>query len=1225
MTQTDTASSHGTRTILFTDLEGSTDLRVRLGDILANEVFTEHDQLVRSHLEAGGGTDIKGLGDGFMALFSSASDAIETAVAIQRAIEEHNSAQPERAMSVRMGLNSGDVTHREGEAHGTAVHAAARVAAKAQGGQILVSQIASDLAGSLGKTKVVDRGLFWLKGFPDRWRLYEVLWREKEAAGDRLSREVKEASAAAFDPATPRSEGPIVGRMHEQRVIKEQLSAVIGTGLRAVVLEGEAGIGKTRMLEVTVDLAGTSDTPFLTLDVTADEELSGPYLLFRSLLSSQRMTVVAREAMALEPLDRAQDAISGRSGNGEGLSPQERMLRIFDEVASAVSAITRVRPVALLFDDLQWADEDSIQMIRYLVRTLPTAPILLLITVRPYSESSGAGKLIADLDRMRVTHVLRLERFTRMETAEFLENVLGSPVDEQTVQSLHARSEGVPFFIEELARAYREADALQLMDGTWMMTRLSGPMVPSSIQSLIERRLAQLSGDCRGLLADAGVLGRRFKLSVLAPVLANVRREDEKPEWELAEELDMAVQLGLIVEEADDAEYDFTFSHDQIRASLLDDMPRRRRQAIHGAITEILSSQEGDVDLSMLAYHAMKSGNNQEAVSSAVAAAKAALAASAPEESIRLIDGTLPAASDPADRIEMLRVKDDALDMLDRGMDRIANLAEMSALTGAITSPGLESEVRLRRASASRAIEDFDAAVELATTVRETAVEVGDLDLELRACLELGQALARSAIGEAYWPLTEIDLDPPEDAYARALELARETGSRAAEATALRELAVIAGGRTRQTALAAAEEGTSKFEILAMGPTLFAEPKQLAEQAFEIFEEIGDQRGAMSALISMAYAHVTDPTAHGMAGRIEHIRALHNSREGAVTDSQRGREDALMLYSIHTYARLNAQPDLALERGREAFEAARRMGDRWLETLAAGGMSMTCASYGAVDDARAWLERAATAAMTVPSTSMARRMEMWRGACAAARGDVEGLRAHFERAAELAGTKSPAARAEAYCALAIETCKLWATTGDAALLDRARLAAGATLDAIRPLPGDLPWEAVAHAVLAVVAEAEDRPSDAADESRIALSTLDGLTHILHFVNVLWAAGRVLIRQQAPEADALAHQIAQGLGYLSMNMIDPEIKTKWFAVDAHRELAQLVGLEISEFSSGDGAVGLADPEVALLRAITSGSVDHGATEDEVSALLSKLGVASETEAIEYAIKAGVTWQ
>jgi predicted ATPase len=376
-----------------------------------------------------------------------------------------------------------------------------------------------------------------------------------------------------------------------------------------------------------------------------------------------------------------------------------------------------------------------------------------MITIRPYSESSsGAGKLIADLDRMRVAKLFRLQRFTRVETAELLKSVLGSPVDDQTLQSLHARSEGVPFFVEELARAYREADALQLMDGTWTMTRLSGPTVPSSIQSLIERRLAQLSEDCRGLLADAGVLGRRFKLSVLAPVLAKVRRDDEKPEWELAEDLEMAVRLGLILEEADDAEFDFTFSHDQIRASLVDDMPRRRRQAIHAAITEILSSQDGEADLSMLAYHAMKSGNNQAAVLSAVAAARASLAASAPEESIRLIDATLPAASDPMDRIEMLRVKDEALDTLDRGMDRIANLAEMSALTGAIALPGLESEVRLRRASASRSVEDFDTAIELAKAVRVTAVDLGDVDLELRACLELGQALTRNSIGEAYWP-----------------------------------------------------------------------------------------------------------------------------------------------------------------------------------------------------------------------------------------------------------------------------------------------------------------------------------------------------------------------------------------------------------------------------------------------------------------------------------------
>lgn len=1227
LSESEIALSQGTQTILFTDLEGSTDLRVRLGDTVANEVFRQHDQLVRSKIEDGGGTDIKALGDGFMALFSSASRAIDTAVAIQRAIEAHNEANSERGISVRMGLNSGDVTHSDGEAHGTAVHAAARVAAKAQGGQILMSQIVSDLAGSHGEVKLVDRGLFWLKGFPDRWRLHEVLWREKEAATDHVSREVRDASAAAFDPYSPRSVGPVVGRTKEQQGVKEQLAATLGTGLRAVVLEGEAGIGKTRMLEATADLARDAEKPYWVLDVSADEELRGPFLLFRSLLNSPRMTAVAREAMALEAVDRANDAISGRSGSGgQGLSPQEQMLRIFDEVTSAVSALSRERPVAMLFDDLQWADEDSIQLIRYLVRTLQTAPIFLLITIRPYSESSSvAGKLIADLDRMRVTQVMRLQRLTRSETAQLLEAILGSPVDDQTLHSLHSRSEGVPFFIEEFVRAYREADALQLMDGTWTMTRLSGPAVPASVQSLIERRLAQLSDDCRGLLADAGVLGRRFRLADLAPVLAQIRREEEKPEWELAEDLGSAVERGLLVEEPEGSDYDFSFSHDQIRASLLDSIPRRRKQAIHGAISEMLAARDGSADLSMLAYHSMRAGDSKKAVSCAIAAAKEALEVSAPEESIRLIDGTLPAASEPSDRIEMLRIKDDALDLLDRGMDRVANLAEMSALTGAVASRELEAEVNLRRASAARAIEDYETAIQLASLVRETAVELADNALEIKACFELGQAHTRSAIGEGYWPLTELDLDPADEAYTRALELSRQIGSRHDEATALRELAVIEGGRVRKTAVAAVESGTSKFEILAMGPELFAGAKELAQQSFKIFEDLEDQRGAMSALISMAYSHITDPTAHGMAGRLEHIRALHNSRKGKVTDSQRAAENAAMLYSIQTYARINLQPDLALERGQEAFEAARVIGDRWLETLAAGGVALTYASFGDSTNSLAWLDRAASAAMAAPSTAMARRLEMWRGACAASAGQAAEMRQHYERAAELAGFKHPAAKAEAHCALSVESAKLWATTHEAALLGRAKEAAMQTLEVTRSLPEGCPWESVAHGVLAMAADFEGRTEEAAEEARTALSTLDGLTHVLHYVDVLWAAGRVLIGQKAPEAEPLKQQVAQGLGYVSMNMLDPDIKTKWFAVDSHRELASLVGFELSEGFAGGEAIELAPRELEVLRDLASGSNDGSATQDEISGLLSKLGVDSATEAIGYAIRAGVTWQ
>ena len=137
---------------------------------------------------------------------------------------------------------------------------------------------------------------------------------------------------------------------------------------------------------------------------------------------------------------------------------------------------------------------------------------------------------------------------------------------------------------------------------------------------------------------------------------------------------------------------------------------------------------------------------------------------SAPEEAVRLIDLTLPAASEPVKRIEMLRLKDDALAVLERGVERMANLAEMTALSGAVSDPGLDAEVRLRRASAARANEDYELAAELARGVCTVAETSGDRGLELSACLELGQAITRSPIGEGYVTAVEVDIEAAAEA-----------------------------------------------------------------------------------------------------------------------------------------------------------------------------------------------------------------------------------------------------------------------------------------------------------------------------------------------------------------------------------------------------------------------------------------------------------------------------
>ncbi|HET9204107.1 MAG TPA: AAA family ATPase [Acidimicrobiia bacterium] len=1221
------AKIQGTFTILFTDLEGSTDLRIRIGDAAANEIITLHDDLVRSRLEIAGAVETKSLGDGFMALFKSANHAIQTAVSIQRAIEEHNQANPEKTLSVRMGLNSGDVTQSAGDAHGTAVHAASRVADKAQGGQILVSKVVQDLAGTLADTRIVDRGLFWLKGFPDRWRLFEVLWRDK-ADVERVTREARAVSAAAFAPNAARAQGAVVGRARELEVLTQQLMATPSTGLRAVVLEGEAGIGKTRMLEAAAERASEQEEPFWVLEVSADEELRGPFLLFRSLLTSSQMSTVAREAMVMEQLDRAQEAISGRGPRTEGFSPQEQMLRTFDEVAATVLALTRERSLLLMLDDLQWADDDSIQLIRYLVRTVGSAPVFLLISLRPYSDSAtgGASKLIADLDRMRVTQVLRLQRLTLRQSGELLENLLGGPADESTVASLHSRSEGVPFFLEELARAYREAEALQLLDGTWTMTKLSGPAIPTSIQTLVERRLAQLNPECRSRLADAGVLGRRFRLSDLARVLAQVDGGSEQSGWQVGEELKNAIDLGLIVADRPGSGFDFSFSHDQIRASLLAALPRQRKRDIHSAIADYLTAEGGTESLSMLAHHALEAGDQALAVSSGLRAAEAAMTMSAPEEAVRLIDTTLPAASDPENRIQMLRIKDDALAVLDRSAERMANLAEMTALTAAVSSPALDAEVRLRRAAAARANEDFELAAELAQAVRTSAEASGEKALELSACLELGQAITRTPIGEAYSPLVEVDLARAEEAFQRALSCAREIGARSEEADALRELAVIEAGRAKLAAMGLHDDGTSKLEILMEAPQLYSKTKDLAEQAFRIYDELGDQQGAMSALIAMAYAHVADPTAQGMAGRIEHVRALHHSRKGEVTESQSAIDDARGLYSIHTFARLNLQPGLALERGREAFEAARAIGDRWLESLAAGGTAMTCLLVGGGNECAAWLDRAATAAMAVASTSMARRLEMWRGAHAASQDDVDEMTRHYRRAAELAGQRSPGERGEALANLAFEHARIAVLNDDESLLDSASEAAQETLDLAGGMRGQLPWEALTHAALALVAEAKGDEATAADEARKSLD-IDGETHLLYFVPILWVAARNLIASGQPEAASLSAQIIGGLSYLSMSMTDPELREKWFATPVVHEVAEIVGFDpATSLAADDDEPYLSEEELSMLRELASGSVaERSPDSPEVGVLLAKLGVETANEAIQYAIKTGVTWR
>jgi class 3 adenylate cyclase len=178
--QPGTPNARSVTTVLFTDLVGHTEMMQRLGDEKGREVLREHERITRGVLKANGGTEVKTMGDGFMASFGSVTKAVECAIALQRAFDEHNrgdGAQHAAPLQVRCGLNAGEPIEEDGDLFGSTVILASRVAAKAEGGEILASLAVRELCSGKGFL-FADRGEFVAKGFEEPVRVFEVRWRE---------------------------------------------------------------------------------------------------------------------------------------------------------------------------------------------------------------------------------------------------------------------------------------------------------------------------------------------------------------------------------------------------------------------------------------------------------------------------------------------------------------------------------------------------------------------------------------------------------------------------------------------------------------------------------------------------------------------------------------------------------------------------------------------------------------------------------------------------------------------------------------------------------------------------------------------------------------------------------------------------------------------------------------------------------------------------------------
>jgi DNA-binding NarL/FixJ family response regulator len=1082
-----------------------------------------------------------------------------------------------------------------------------------------------------------------------------------------------------------RATGAVIGRDAELDAIARELHDATRR-LAAVTLEGEPGIGKTRLLLAAAELAIAGG--FTCVAITADEEIRGPFLVARSLFASAAISEMAAGTKAEASVRRVVEAISGLDERGfEALSPDAKLLRAFDLAGVAISSLASIRPIALLIDDVQWADDDTLRLLRYVVRSDADQPIFLFLTIRPdeFASVPEAVNFVADMERMGLVRRLRPGRFSSFETAELLKRVLGGPVEASSALAMHAQSEGVPFIVEELARTHRDAGTLQSIDGQWRLGRKAAQMMPSAVRTLIDRRAARLPARTRAALGDAAILGRSFSLQDLRAIRIRIGDGDiagsvpgERAPVDatgpgptdpddrgdpLADDLEPAVRAGLLLQQAPGEPADYTFTHEQVRQFAASLLSTGRRRQVHAAVVDLLleGGDPAPAGLPMLAQHALAAGDTARAARFSIEAATAALGSNAPEEALRLVEQALPVVSSPADRRLLLATRDDAYAVLRRADDRLDGLTELAALAEAMRDPSIELDVQLRRASALRMTHDEDAAAELARRVRDRAAERGDAATELRATLELGQALLRSPLGESYGgSALEIDLNAAEEAYRCAIELAEQLGDERSLAAALREIGMIDFGKGRgwfaqevragraNDLLAMLAAGASVAELIQATPvaSLFTESIDVLDRALAIFERLGDRTGIMSTVIALAYAQY-GPLMHfnSSASHLEEIRKVTSRLTEVVTESERARLDLQMVFGVHVWARAKVVPDAALSRGQDAHRAAKLLGDRTVEFIAAGGVALCLLELGDLVGAERWIGQAAAAASMAPSRSRSIQLETWRGIVRAAAGDAEGMRAHFERALTMATESGRAStRGEVLARQAIEAARLVASRAragdvpDPALVELVERSAAQVKELLPRLPGHAPWGAQADAALSAVAFAA---GDTERATAAAVAALEGLQAALHedvSLDIVLPAARAILAGGSPEMqDFVRGYLQRTLSRIAQGTADEKIRVAWLTGPLGRELIELAGPmaglsdppAASDHETEVGTTNLDETERQLLQLLTEGrtnaeiAAEIDCTEEEVvgrlTRLFARLGTSSRAEATSLAFR------
>jgi adenylate cyclase len=416
---------------------------------------------------------------------------------------------------------------------------------------------------------------------------------------------------------------PLVDRTEEMNVLKEAVyRAVHGEG-GLVLLHGEAGIGKTRLVRELGAYARSRGVQVLYGRCPALFRMDGvpPYILWKEVIKDYLETCTPEQmyrVIGYYPAEVAKlvPEISQKLRSipqSFPISPEQEQNRLFEAVSQLITNISRETPLLVVLDDLQWTDPSSLLLLHYLARGVQKTPLLLLGAYRStdIDAKHPLSPVLTELNRERLPQSVSLKRMSLDDISEMIRQILEQDdVPAEFCRMVYEKTRGNPFFAEEVIKSLKEEEVVYREENKWKIKEISRIEFPETVKSVLKTRFARLDEECQSVLTLASFVGNDFTLEAMC-ALTGI--EENK----LLELMDRMLKTGLIKEREVRGKGVCSFADILVRDVVYDEVSLLKRKKLHGVVgcaLEKIYAKKIDEHFGELASHFLESEDNDKAL-----------------------------------------------------------------------------------------------------------------------------------------------------------------------------------------------------------------------------------------------------------------------------------------------------------------------------------------------------------------------------------------------------------------------------------------------------------------------------------------------------------------------------------------------------------------------------------------------------------------------------------